>query len=81
MGPSHVAMERANASHDRIRAISWTKDLTSWAFADLERSWLSLACSDGCCEMRTLPGSEAMACGWRVGGGKAAGRAGGTVRL
>jgi hypothetical protein len=50
----------ASASQDRIRDISWTRDLTSFESVVLERNWLNLAFRVGCDETWTLAGSDDM---------------------
>ena len=60
-------MAVASASQDRIREISWIRDLTSFESVDLERNWLSLACKAGCDETWTLLGSDDMVTGLACG--------------
>lgn len=53
-GPSIVVIFLASASQARMSEISFTNILTSFELVELERNWLSLARSDGCCDTWTL---------------------------
>lgn len=60
LGPGAVVKVAARASLATRREISWTRDLTSFAAVDFERSLLSLASRHGCAETWTLEGTEAI---------------------